>query len=231
MKTISNREVDQQQLWNFQHAQRGTEGPEGTELCNIPNDSAIEFIHQLKDKSVILEVGSANGRDARFWAMEGHRVYALDFSQVALDQLNKLAIIQNVQSLIIPLLWNIADGQLPLSQLKDKIDGFYARSALHVGDNEMIQIAEQLNTVLKPGGRILIEGKGPNDKKIKRSQMVDRNLAIDVEEDGHLRRVWTEEFIGQLCGIVGWDIVSISKNTENWSGTNASFVRLSAQKR
>lgn len=231
MKSSAKTETYQQTLWNNQHSERGINGAEGGELCNTPNGSAVIFANALKPNSTILEVGSANGRDARYWATEGHKVYALDFSQVALDQLRQLALAQNVQSSIIPILWDIAEGKLPLHIIKDKIDGFYARSALHVGDKEMINIAKQLNKVLKVGGKILIEGKGQNDKKIRRSKKIGRNLAVDNVENGHLRRIWTQQFIEHLCKKVGWDILDISGNDEEWNGTNANFVRLSAQKK
>ena len=61
--------TQQQQLWDRQHAERGsTNGPEGNGLVDIPNKSGILFANMLQPGSVIAEVGTANGRDARYWA-------------------------------------------------------------------------------------------------------------------------------------------------------------------
>lgn len=221
---------NQQSLWNEQHAVRGTSGPEGADLKFAPNNSAVEFEKKLPKGATILEIGAANGRDARYWASKGHEVYALDFSQVALDQLTQLAIAQQVNELIIPIVWDIAEGSLPLNKLPKSISAFYARSALHIGDEEMQILGNQVSSVLEIGGKIYIEGKGSNDPKISRSKKLGNGLAIDLHENGHLRRIWNKKFIKQLCLAMGWDILELNNNSENWNGIQASFISLLAQK-
>lgn len=221
---------DQVQLWDNQHRVRGTQGPEGERLQNIPNDSAVVLETFLKMQSSILEVGSANGRDARYWASKGHEVFALDFSQVALDQLKQLAIAQNVDQLIIPIVWNIAEGKLPLSMLPNNISAFYARSALHIGDNEMVHLAEEINSILIPGGKIFIEGKASQDRKISRSRKIGQGLAVDEQENGHLRRVWDVKFVKMICAKMGWSIIKVKSNAEDWNGTEAQFLSFLIQK-
>jgi len=221
---------DQSKLWDEQHKVRGTKGPEGYNLQNVPNESAIRLNNILPLKSRILEVGSANGRDARYWATQGHEVYALDFSQVALKQLKELAIAQQVEQLIVPIVWNIAKGILPLNSLPKNVGAFYARSALHIGDGEMNLLAEQIDSILLPGGKILIEGKGAADRKIARSKKIGRGLALDEYENGHLRRVWDIDFVKKLCKKMGWSIINIGSNTEDWNGTQANFLSFLIQK-
>ena len=229
----TNRRKDipnQQQLWNQQHAVRGVSGIEGDSLKFAPNQSAVLFEQKLPAGSTILEVGSANGRDARYWASKGHEVVALDFSEVALDQLQQLAVAQQVNELIIPIVWDIADGKLPLNKMPKNITGFYARSALHVGDKQMYVLGQEVNSVLQAGGKVFIEGKGNKDPKIARSKKIGNGLAVDQEENGHLRRIWHPEFVNKLCAAVGWDILELNTSTEDWNGTQALFLSLLAQK-
>lgn len=220
---------DQRALWNRQHACRGAtiEGAAG--LKNTPNTTAINFAKHLGKEASIFEVGCANGRDARYWARLGHFVAALDFSYVALAQLNFLARQQAVNEQIATILWDISQGTLPLTQLPTLIDAFYARSALHINDDAMANLGYELNAVLKPGGVICIEGKGPMDTKIVRSEVVEQNLVIDHEEGGHLRRIWTTEFAKDLCSQFGWRILALEENIELWNGTAANFMRLTAR--
>jgi SAM-dependent methyltransferase len=226
----SHETPDQVSLWDKQHATRGANLEGSEEYKFTPNTSAIEFAKHLKPKSSILEIGSANGRDARYWADNGHNVYAVDFSQVALDQLKYLAMEQGVIEFVSPILHDISHGTLPLAGIPNSIDGFYARSALHIDDTQLYKFAFELNTILKPGAIIFIEGKGPNDKKIARSEPIGKHLVIDHEEEGHVRRVWTCQFSHQLCETMKWDILDLKDRHEKWNGTPATFMRLIAQK-
>lgn len=221
---------DQQRLWNEQHATRGVNLEGSSTWKFTPNTSAIEFGSLLNPRSTILEIGSANGRDARYWANQSHDVYAIDFSEVALDQLSLLAIEQGIESLITPILWNISCGSLPLSKLPHEIDGLYARSALHIDNTSVFNFAFNADKLLKPGAVVYIEGKGPNDQKISRSHNLGNGLFIDYKEKGHLRRSWTGGFARKLCDHVGWHILNLQEKYERWNGSSATFMRLSARK-
>jgi len=226
-----NHEIpDQRQLWNRQHATRGL-ALEGSESLKFtPNTSAIEFSQHLNKGSTILEVGSANGRDARYWASLGHNVLAIDFSDVALEQMKELAIEQMVVEMVTPILWDIGRGCFPLTDIPESVDAFYARSALHIDDTTMYKLAFELDHLLVPGGVVFVEGKGPKDAKITRSRAVGCNLVIDEEEEGHLRRVWTCRFARQLCETMRWGILNLQDRQEKWNGVPATFMRLLAQK-
>jgi SAM-dependent methyltransferase len=150
----------------------------------------------------IAEVGSANGRDARYWAMRGYNVDCMDFSFVALEQLVEHAERQGIADKINPLLFDANSGKLP--QEIGEIDGFYARSALHVDDDTLMSLMADVNDRLNPDGVVFIEGKSTSDPKIARSEHLGNGLAVDPEEDGHLRRVWTPELLQNICGTLGW---------------------------
>ncbi|QQS19443.1 class I SAM-dependent methyltransferase [Candidatus Saccharibacteria bacterium] len=183
----------------------------------------------LPPKSTIAELGSANGRDARYWAQfGGHTVHCLDFSQVALDQLVMHAVRQGVADLIKPWHFDANSGRLPKEV--DSFDGFYARSALHVDDATLMALLADVDSRLRPQGVVFIEGKSTHDTKIARSINLGNGLAVDPEENGHLRRIWSPETLQQICRIFGW--ISLNQDTikEKWAGTDATFLRLVATK-
>jgi len=227
-----NRELstNQEALWDNQHALRGGQnGLEGDQLVDVPNEAAVMFNNLLAPESIIAEVGSANGRDARFWARHGHRVHCLDFSRVALSQLVEHADRQGVSDRINPLHFDANAGRLP-KEVDESIDGFYARSALHVDDDTLMAFLGEVDERLEPGGVVLIEGKSTQDTKIARSLDLGNGLAVDPEENGHLRRVWTPESLDRICDAFGWVALQQETVDEQWVGTDASFLRLVATK-
>jgi len=56
---------DQRDLWEKQHIQREKEF---VELENKPNKFAKKCIEYIPENATVLEIGAANGRDARFFA-------------------------------------------------------------------------------------------------------------------------------------------------------------------
>lgn len=221
---------DQTKLWNDQHLLRGSQGAEFDILKDTPNSSAIVFTKYLnQNPSTILEIGCANGRDARYWASLGHNVICADFSPIALDQLNQIAEIQGVKNYLRPILHDIRTGKLP--DVGDTpIHGFYSRSSLHIDDETMISVAQEINNKLASHGPILIEGKSDQDHKIKRSVPVNENLVVDHFENGHLRRVWTKNFLLKMCDTFKWQVQYLKEKRETYGRNAIRFLRLIARK-
>ncbi len=221
--------TSQRVLWENQHSTRGLRHECSDEMRLKPNDTAIAFNSYLRPHSRIIEVGSANGRDARYWATQGHSVYALDFAHTALKQLDQAAFEQGIQHSIVPIVWDANVGHLPINA-QGSVDGFYARSALHVDDETMLRLAQNIDHLLTRGGTIMIEGKGSNDVKIGRSEIIPGGLARDNHENGHIRRIWTSDFAEMMCKNNNWRIVELNDTREEWRGIPASFMRLVAIK-
>lgn len=221
---ISERQ-DQINLWNEQHARRNTCGPEGTTLKDVPTPTAIYLGSLIPEHSIILEVGSGNGRDARSWAQCGHTTDCIDFSSVALQQLECLALEQGISPFIITHCHDVGDGSLPSTLRQGRVyNAFYARSALTIDDEALDILAENINRRVRPNGVILIEGRSPNDPKIKRSIIAD-NMANDK---GHLRRVYTAENMTALAMKHGWKIKEISEHQEGGFESVIHMLRLVA---
>lgn len=202
---VEGRINPQRDLWNKQHQGRGGGGPEGTILKGVPNDSAVMLATVLLRGSLILEIGSANGRDARRFAEWGHFVDCFDFSQVGLSQLCDLSEEEGYLDQISTYCYDISCGKLPES--RRKYDAFFARSSLHLNDIALNQLADDITSRLKRNAFIIIEGKSPRDPKIIRSKDVGNGLVID--DDGHLRRVWDETSMINLATLHGWKVQQI----------------------
>lgn len=70
--------ADQKDLWEAQHESREAES---REIEHMPNLFARRCAELLPVNALIVEIGTANGRDARFFAREKNsRVIAVDFS-------------------------------------------------------------------------------------------------------------------------------------------------------
>lgn len=221
----------QLELWDVQHSVRGTIGFEGGPFRDVPNSSAVIFGTLLPPPpGTILETGSANGRDARYWAKLGYMVHCVDFSKVALNQLAAIALEQEVHENILPILHDVSTGTLPPHTDGVWYDGFYSRSALHIDDQTLHCFTTALDTHLLPGATIMIEGKTADDPKVKRSISAGNGLAVDMQEGGHLRRVWTPECMEALADMHGWQVHAIERNAITTGPRPSVFLRLTAKK-
>lgn len=214
--------VNQESLWDEIHARQ-----DWPELNFVPNDLAIEVKKLLPPFSRIIEVGCSNGRDARYLASFGHNVVAIDFSEVALVQMMSLAKEQECAERIIPIRHNIAGGLPNLPA--DSFDCFYARSSLHVNDDEMIKLAEGISLIIKSGGLVAIEGRTEDDESILDSEKIAGGLAINWKESGHLRRIWTKDFCTRLSIAFSWQIAVLAKR-EDGVGNKKQLLRFIARK-
>lgn len=93
-----------------------------------------------------------------------------------------------------------------------------------------MSLLADVDSHLSSDGVVFIEGKSTIDPKIVRSKHLGNGLAVDPEEDGHLRRVWTPELLRDICSTLGWKALQQSNIDEEWAGTDANFLRLVAKK-
>jgi ubiquinone/menaquinone biosynthesis C-methylase UbiE len=218
------RQDQQREHWESKHIDTADEF---SEIAGLPNGFAQECATYLSDHSKVLELGTALGRDARYFAREkGSEVFALDFSHPVLKVLKRHAQKDGVEDKVFPVQADIK--QLPLAG-KDILDAAYARSSLHISDEQLDTLLKQLLEMLKDGGYLMIEGKTPEDSKIKQSEAIENNLVID--DEGHLRRVWDEDYIRRnIIEKFGLDLISLSKHAETIKGQSTEFINFIAQK-
>ncbi|HEY4512141.1 MAG TPA: class I SAM-dependent methyltransferase [Candidatus Paceibacterota bacterium] len=216
--------VDQRQLWENQHLLRESES---RNLENMPNDFAKKCLHLVPDEGSLLEVGVANGRDARYFAREKRcRVTAIDFSKNALSQLYEASLRDNTTDLITSVQADMKHiPEFPV----DSFDAFYARSAIHLSDEELEVFFNKILPSLRVGAYLMIEGKTTEDGKLARSTEIASNLCEDT--DGHIRRLWSEESIRDLVDKYKLHLQEITTTVEYWNGQETRFINFIAQKK
>jgi ubiquinone/menaquinone biosynthesis C-methylase UbiE len=180
--------ISQKDLWDAQHQRRRSEHKD---IANVPNEFAKECLGYIPEGAKVLDLGSASGRDSRFFVREKNcEIYALDFSITALKHLKEDAEADGSIDFVRPISADIK--HVPLLGT-NTLDVIYARSSLHITDIDLEKLLEQTLGMLKNDGYLMVEGKNLLDPKIQKSKTVADNLVLD--SDGHLRRIWTKEYI------------------------------------
>lgn len=214
---------DQREMWDEQHDLRKDES---RVIEGIPNLFAKRCVELLPDHALVLEVGAANGRDARFFAREKNcKVIATDFSLKALQQLKDASARDNTADRVFPV---AADARaLPIWK-PESIDAVYSRSTLHLTDEELDHFFDQCIQILKNGGYLMIEGKTEDDSKISASQEISPHLYKNGK--GHVRRLWNDILIRELVQKYNLKLSEMNKTTEAWNKIETKFINFIAQK-
>ena len=139
--------------------------------------------------SVILELGCGEGNDSIYFANHGHKVVAIDFSDVLIEQNQKrynnpkLRFIQQ-------------DTSQPLTFPDGQFDAVYARLALHYFDDGTTrQVFAEIARVLKRGGKLCFMCKSTDDILYGKG----KELGPDMYElDGHVRHFFSENYTKEL---------------------------------
>ncbi|KAB7883096.1 class I SAM-dependent methyltransferase, partial [Poseidonibacter ostreae] len=111
---------------------------------------AVE-IFQKEDKFNILELGSGQGRDTFFFAKEGLRVQALDYSQQGIDSILKKSKEENLSDYIKA---NVHDIRKPLPFDDNTFDSCYSHMlyCMALTTCELEFLSSEIRRVLKPNG-------------------------------------------------------------------------------
>ncbi|TPQ19968.1 class I SAM-dependent methyltransferase [Streptomyces sporangiiformans] len=99
----------------------------------------------------VLELGAGHGRDALFFAREGFRVRATDFSATGLDQLRDAARAQDVTERVTTVAHDVRN---PLPLPDASVDAVFAHMLLcmALSTPEIHALVDEVRRVLRPGG-------------------------------------------------------------------------------
>lgn len=184
---------------------------------------AKECIKYFPKNSKILEVGCGLGRDAIFFAKNGHEVVALDFSKEALKIAKRDAKKRKTTSLIF-LCSDMSNG----FGFKDaSFDVVFANLSLQYFLEEVTRsIFNEIMRVLKKKGLLCARCRSIKDPLYGRGKLVEKNVYI---LDGHLRRFFSKNYLkGKLKGKFKIDKLETERiefEEEMWV-----FVKIIAQK-
>ncbi|KAA1251816.1 class I SAM-dependent methyltransferase [Mycobacterium simiae] len=99
----------------------------------------------------ILELAAGHGRDALFFARQGFTVLAIDFSDVAIERIRRVA---ETQSLAGQLLTIVHDLREPVPLESEAVDAVFAHMALcmALSTKEIHALVSEVRRVIRPGG-------------------------------------------------------------------------------
>lgn len=125
----------------------------------------------------LLEVGCGNGRDAAFFAREGHAVTALDRSAAAVEAARSAA--GGAARFLAGTLPEVA------GELGGPFDAAYSRFVIHAMPREEEErLLDALQGLLRPGGRLFLECRSIHDPLSRMGEVLSPTERIH----GHYRR-------------------------------------------
>jgi SAM-dependent methyltransferase len=118
-----------------------------------PSDPARKTLELLKRKGItrLLELGCGQGRDTIYFAQNGFTVYALDYSALGLEAINKKAQELGLSHLIATITHNVRNA-LPFAD--ETFDACYSHMlfCMALTNSELVFLAQEIRRVLKPDG-------------------------------------------------------------------------------
>jgi SAM-dependent methyltransferase len=99
----------------------------------------------------ILELAAGHGRDAVYFARQGFTVLAIDFSDVAIERIRRVAQAQSVAAQVSAIAHDMRE---PFPLENHAVDAVFAHMALcmALSTNEIHAIVNEVRRVLRPGG-------------------------------------------------------------------------------
>jgi SAM-dependent methyltransferase len=120
---------------------------------SAPSAPAVYAVHVFKAAGAerVLELAAGQGRDALYFAGQGFRVLATDFSEVAVDQIRIAARADGLAERVSPIVHDLREP-LPLGD--DAVDAVFAHMALcmALSTKQIHTIVNGVRRVLGPGG-------------------------------------------------------------------------------
>jgi len=166
----------------------------------VPSQFAAFCVSEVIPACRVLDFGSGNGRDSIFFSQLGHNVLACDYSKAAIelvnDKANGLSLDLKAEVLNVYETANVEKFKI---KHPNEFDLIYSRFTMHAitpeGQNRFLRMAK---TVLKEGGKILLEFRNSNDPRKEFGTV----LSDSERSDGHYRRfINTGEFLNNVTEV------------------------------
>lgn len=156
------------------------------------------FLSRIPQGGAILEIGSASGRDARYFAEKGYKVVCTDIVPQALEKLSAEGF-ETAE-------FDFRDAPKP--EWADKFDGFFANAVLlHAPPDVFENALRNVAVVLKENGVAAFSLKTGEGEEISMEKM----------DAPRYFRYHTEPEIREILGKLPFEIISISHaDNEKW---------------
>lgn len=161
---------------------------------HVPSQFCVSVATELDKDTVIIELGSGNGRDALYYASRGHLVVATDLSQQAIASCSEAAKDRGLEHTAF-LEGDITNDDSVTSIIelaRSKAEGnniaFYSRFIMHsLDDIQELKFLTILSKLMVKGEQVFFEFRSKEDADLEKIHK------------GHFRRyVDTEQFIRRL---------------------------------
>ena len=208
----------QQEHWEDTFAEKadmfGTEPSE-------PAKTAADLFSKENAKT-ILELGSGQGRDTLFFARNGFRVYALDYSEVAIRTIREKAGETGLSGLILPTRHDI---RAPLPFEDGALDGCFSHMlfCMALTAEELDFLSGEIRRVLKRGGLNIYTVRHIDDPHYRKG--IHRGEEM-YEVGGFIVHFFSREKVRELAK--GFEIVEIREFEEG--GLPRKLFRVSLRK-
>lgn len=201
---------EQKDMWNRKHS-----AGEHNWFADMPNPLAQKMIAKLSGGERILEIGCGNGRDSRYFALNGFSVVATDFSDVAVAKSSETNSYDNLQ-------FSVLDVRDKLPFADGEFDVVYSSLALHYFTDDMTKdIFCELHRVLKPGGMFAFGCKSYDEIRMIEATMIEKDIYVDP--NGHVLHAFSMDFVRELVDGL-FDIVSLEEKEEVYGGRVSTVV-------
>ncbi len=161
---------------------------------HTPSQFCVFVLTELEKDTVIVELGSGNGRDSLYFASQGHMAIALDLSHEAIASSEAEAKKRHVKHCYFIQADLTEEQQIKLTIDKARIKAnnkpltFYSRFVMHsLDDKQELVLLNLLSENLQKGEKVFFEFRSLEDAR------------LDKHFGGHYRRyVDTEQFVVRL---------------------------------
>lgn len=154
--------LDQEHTWDTEYGRNDAFFGEAPSLFGVR--SADDF--RLNGKTNIVELGAGQGRDTRYFVDKGLNIIAMDFSDVACDQLR-----QNLGHKIMVVKQDLRKG---FDMPAESVDGVYGHMLLTMDftDEELERLISGVYRALVPGGLFIFSVRNTNDSDYQSGERV-----------------------------------------------------------
>ena len=187
-----------------------------------PSLFALYVMSGLSAQESLIDLGCGNGRDALFFHRNLIRVTAIDQSPAAISMMQASGP-EDIQCVC-------GDITKVSSLCEGDFDNAYSRFSIHALTYEQQQdLIGEINSILKPGGRLWIEVRSVKDTLYGLGEQAGRNAFV---YDGHYRRfIVLEELLGELESN-GFGVVEAQESSgfAPYRGDDPVVIRITAKK-
>ncbi len=168
----------------------------------------------------LLDVGCGIGRDSVFFATNGYRVTATDFSESGIAALEAG---KQRRGLNMRTMLHDTSKRFPFPD--GSFDIIYAHLSLHYFDDRSTRkVFAEMHRLLRKGGMFFVKCKSTDDAYYGKGDRV----GPDTFRHGHVRHFFTKNYMTSV--LQDFDILSLRRSSSFFHGKTSGFVAAIAKK-